>query len=513
MRKKIIVPVILLLLLAEIMLIGLGSRPQSFPDLASAPSVLTGPSSSATSTATAAITAQPTESPTPFVTIQQTKPPVTPIHYTVDKSKPVKAWKNNKLKLTGKKAVIHTSGGSFCILQKDGTVDRYDHKKGEIRDIYQAKNWLYYTVEAYDTFETTIYRAPIRQHGKRTTLLLKKEERLKKLESIEWVNIFIYATNQYVIYTTDDNIIKLTAKSKKSERIDPAPDKTLDIIWYPVYGANQEQIIAKNRDFYVTKQSFKIEDDDICSTTFYKVNADTFQKTKLSDRTNAVLSDPSGQIVIMESDKRWNYAYYPETGKRIRCGQNMMREWGPDVDLNDFDFDEDTETMLYLQSAANRDLVGWIQEKDPWGYQEKDGYFSCLNYFIYNDRMYVKVHFNWKDPQEAAEAAQEEADDDEDDGYCGENAYMLFSYSLKKYKGIRPETELNRIMQKYSSRTYEGDEDTIYYSYEVTGYFSFLFNDILVFEYDDFYVLYHLGTGAHLKINEENKDLPYLEEL
>lgn len=537
MRKKIIVPTILLLLLAGILLITLGIHHQSSPDSASAPSVSTGTASSAT----AATTAQQTEEPTPSSTIQQTKPPFEPIHYTVDKSKPVKATENNKLKLTDKKAKIQSDADDdypLYIIQKDGSVDKYPDGADDIESLYQAPKWLYYTLDDSHADTTTLYRAPIRQQGGKTVVQMKKQERLKKLD----ISQFIYGTDQYVICTMDDDLIKYNIKSKKSQRIDSdsAQDEKLDILWDPICDLNQNPIISKNGDLYFIKQIS--DEDDKYSIAFCKVNVDTFRMTKLSDRTNDVLLDSSRRIVIMEADKKWNYAYYPETGKRIRCGRNMMNELGADDALNDFnsredyddeedydeeDYDEEdyddeedeeddlngfrycidskTRALLYLPFAANRDLIGWIREKNPWSYQEKKGHFSCMNYFVYNDRMYVKVTFSWVDA--------EENERDEGGDYGGEFANMLFSYSLKNYKGIRPETELNRIMQKYSSRTEEWVEDSSYYSYTVTGDFSFLFKDILVFEYDDFYVLYHLGTGAYRKIEGKNKDSLYLKRL
>lgn len=459
MRKKVIVSGILLLLLAGILLIRLGLRLQSSPDPASASSVLT------------------------------------------DKSKPIKAKSNNKLELTGKKAVFKTYDGTLYMIQKDGTVDEFRHEKGHITDTYQSKSWLYYIVEDYDGTITTLYRAPIDQQGENTILLLKKQEQLK-------TDVFsiMYATDQYVIYDTSENtyaIAKYTVKSKKSERMEFASDEEYDITWSCIYGPNQEPIMEKNGDIYMREE---IDDDfdglanRIC---FYKFNVNTLQKTKLSDRTTAVLSDSSGQIVIMESDKTWNYAYYPETEKRIRCGQNMMKEWGTDGDLNCSDFDEDLR-IDSLPPAANRDLVDWIREKNPWGYREKHGDFRCQNYFIYNDRMYVKVKFKWMYEPEA---------ENEVDDYNGDEAYMLFSYSLKNYEGIRSETEINQIMKKYSRTTFNWIGDSGSYYYKVTGNFSFLLNDILVFEYNNFYVLYHLGTGEYRKIEGKNKDLLYLEEL
>lgn len=497
--KKIIVPIILFLLLAGILLITRGIHPQSTPDPSSAPSVLTGAASSATAVTTAQQTEEPSNTP------EQTGASFAPIHYITDNSKPVKAKKNDTLKFAGKKAVFEFDSDnhdSLYIIQKDGTVDEYPHGTDDITNLYQAKNWLYYTREDSDTFATTLYRAPIRQQEKKTAVWLKKEEQLKKLDIYQ----FVYGTDQYVICTIENNLIKYNVKSKKCERIDPAPDEALDITWYPVCDEKQQPIVSKHGDLYITKHINAIDDDSISGITFYKINTDTFRKTKLSDRTNAVLSDSSGQIVIMESDEKWNYAYYPETGKRTRCGQNMMAEWGTDDTANDFD-EEDAGDMLSLPSAANRDLVGWIRKKNPWSYQEKNGHFSCVNYFVYNDRMYVKVNFDWEDPEETAK------DGEEGEGYNGEFAKMLFSYSLKNYQGIRPETELNRIMQKYSSRTYEWIEDTSYYYYTETGNFSFLFKDILVFDYNDFYVLYHLGTGAYRKIEEKNKDALYLKGL
>lgn len=184
----------------------------------------------------------------------------------------------------------------------------------------------------------------------------------------------------------------------------------------------------------------------------------------------------------------------------------MFSEWGQDEELNTFDYDSEDALMMHLPAAANRDLVGWIRKHNPWSYQQKEGSFECLNFFIFGGRMYVWVNFYWYDPQDLE-------DEDDDDGYGGVDANMLFSYSLKNYKGIRPEIELNRIMQKYSDRTYESVEDTMYYSYTETGDFSRLFRDTLVFSYDSFYVLYNLRTGAYRKCSEGKQDFLYLDEM
>lgn len=482
--KKIIVPIILLLLLVGILFIRLGTHPQSSPAPASAPSVLTG----AASSATAATTAQQTEKPSS--TPRQMGATPVPIRcYTTDKRKPVKAKKDNKLKLPDKKEVVKFDNLTLYIPQKDGTVYEYDYDDGFIRDVYQVENWFYYIFESHTDFTYTLYRVPIDQQGEKTKMPKNQEQLQTDTHNI------IYATDQYVICSTENNtIIKYTINSKKCECIDFSSDEPRSSFWTYVPDLNQKPIIGKNGDIYVKANTF--DDDYIDSVCLYKINTDTFQKTKLSDRANAILSDPSGQIVIMESDETWNYAYYPETGKRFPCGQNMMKEWGVDNDRNHLTEDYDTE-IVYLPSAANRDLVGWIQDKKPFGYRKKHGTFRCLNYFIYDDRMYVTVNLEWHDPKEDA--------NDKNDEYRGEDANMLFSYSLKNYKGIRPETEINRIMKKYSSRTYESmggeEEDELdSYYYKVTGNFQSLHQDILVLECDDCYVLYHLGTGAYRKI-------------
>lgn len=463
MRKKIIVSASLLLLLSGILLIRLGTRPQSSPDRVSAPSVSAGATPSAT-------TAQ-------YST-----------RYTLDNSTPVKAKNNDRIELNGKKAVVQTDDVSLYVIQKDGTIDeRYDGN-GYIYDIFQAQNCVYYAEEDYDDFETTLYRVPIHHEGEKTALQSKKQ---KLLKTDTYRISILYATDQYVIYSTDDDIIKYTVKSKKSEHMNIPCDEDFEISWSCIYGPNQEPIMEKEGVIYIREDIDEIEGLG-CDSTFYKIDTDTFQKTKLSDRTTDILTDSSGQIVIIESDKTWNYAYYPETGKRIRCSQNMMKEWGPADGTKYFAFGD-------IPAADNRDLVRWIRHKNPWDYLKKDGVFSCLNHFIYDDRMYVSVNFEWKEAQEAIN---------------DENAYMLFSYSLKNYQGIRPETELNRIMQKYSSRTRKRtEESSSYYYCNVTGRFSFLFNDILVFDYDDFYVLYHLGTGEYHKIGGKDKDALYLKEL
>lgn len=486
MKKKIIVPAILFLLLAGILLIRLGTHPQSSPDPVSAPSALTGTAASA-------------------------------IPYTTDKSKPVKARKDPNLRLPDKEPVIWAADDHLYILQTDGTIDTSYHDFNELTgpEKYRTKKWLYYTREEAGTYKKIICRAPIRQRGNKIQVLLKKEKELKKLPDGEWVNRIIYATDKYVIYATEDDMIKYTIQSKKEKYIEPSQDDAYDITWLPARDLNGDSIIGAKGELYMTKtiydDDYEDEDEDQSSTFFYKIDPATFQATQLSDRTNSILSDPSGQIVIMESDEKWNYAYYPETGKRYRCGPNMFSEWGQDEELNTFDYDNEDELILHLPAAANRDLVGWIRQNNPWSYQERDGSFECLNFFIFGGRMYVRVNFHWYDPQDRED--EDEDEDDEDDGYGGVDANMLFSYSLKNYKGIRPETELNRIMQKYSVRNFESVEDTMYYSYTETGDFSLLFRDTLVFSYDSFYVLYNLRTGSYRKCSESKQDFLYLDEM
>lgn len=440
-----------------------------------------------------------TETPTPSPsTLSQKRTPeptsVKQASHTTNKKKTA---------IPGREALISYSSVYLEVLQTDGTIDKYhvcsDRIPADYVDaVIQSTNYVYYCL----TSSATLFRIPIQQQEDKIKLLPKNIESLGTIESTD----FIYATDQYVIYEGDECLVQLNVQTKEKKEL-PAPSEENDsLYWSFIYDCNKKLLIDRDSNFYIVEINDKKN-----KRTFFKINTDTWQKSKLSGNTNAVFLDTSGQIVCMESDKKGNYAYYPKTGKRVRCGSNMFRKWAAKKEAHEFVTEE--IGMYFLPIATNRDLVDWIQKKNPWSYQQKKGRFECMNYFIYKDRMYVKVRFIWIEP----------GDEDVEDDYftCYTEGTLLFSYSLKNYNGIRPEKKINRIMQNTSEKTYGGSDDDEHGGaiYTVTGDFTFLFEDTLVFAYNKYddkhihYGLYNLDTHQYKKVKKKNGDSMYLNWL
>lgn len=439
-------------------------------------------------------------SPSPTVLSQQETPEPTPVTQSPNAAQK----KGEKRTDNSRKALINFDTVYIQVLQADGTEDKYHVCNDRIPEDYvdgmiRSTNWVYYCLSS----GMTLYRIPIQQEGDKIKLLPKDTETLGTIDS----TYFIYATDQYVICKEDTCLVWLNVKTREQKKLPIPHEDTL--YWDFITDYNEKLIIDKESNLYGSEIN-----TETGRRTFYKISVDTFQKSELSNRTNAILLDPSGEVVIMEMDKTWNYVYYPKTGKRYRCGRNMFSKWKKSKKNGEF-FKNDT---VGSRTSTNRDLADWIREKNPWSYQKKRGSFDCANQFIYKDRMYVKVDFEWTEPKDI---------DEDDDFYSTHTlATMLFSYSLKNYKGIRPEKQINKMMRKTSESTYVGDEEEG--TFRETGDFALLWGDFLVFEhegdddeYDDefdddydrvshHYVLYNLRTGKHRNVTENMKDYKYL---
>lgn len=474
MRKKIIVSAILLLLLGFVFIIG-----RSLPFISSSGE------KSVTDKSGTKIPKQTTAGETPS-------------------KKNIDSSAKTKLTIPDREPLIILDHASVTLLQNDNTQKEYDlySEFTYLQDAIQTKKWLYYCFDNIDT-DLSLFRVPIEWQEDKELLLLQQKEQLGTIEaSIELK--FLYATDQFVVFESEDEIKKLDVTTKKITSVSFSEEDD-DTYWKPVRDYNENLMIDKKANLYV-----KQVNTATYKTSFYKLSLNTFKKKKLSDRTYAVLPDTSGETVIMESDKTWNYAFYPETGKRYRCGKNMFHEWKKDSDYNELF--NDTSNTVGPRTATNQDLVTWIKEKNPWSYQD----FYSTKQFIYKDRMYINVCFDWNNPDDIAKNDP----DYSEDGYSGTFGNKLFSYSLKKYQGIRPETQINQTMEQYSEKNYtwmsEEDAEGDDYICTITGDFTLQLKNILVFKFksiDQPYLLYDLNTGNYNMIDTENENYLYLEKL
>lgn len=438
-----------------------------------------------------------TFSPVPTVLSQKKIPGSTPTTRIPD------ATRKKKQSIPKKEALISDSSFYLQILQTDGTLDQYHVCSDKIPveyvdEIIRSTNYVYYCL----TSSRTLYRIPIQQQDDKIKLLPENIESVGTIESTD----FIYATDQYVIYEGNNCLVQLNVQTGYKRKL-PAPNEEDEsLYWDFIYDCNKKLIIDRESNLYVVETNGKTN-----KSIFYKINTETWQKSKLSDNTNAVLLDSSGQIVWMESDEQWNYAYYPETGKRFRCGPNMVRKWADKKDAHEFV--AENKGAYFLPIATNRDLADWIQKETPWSYQQKNGHFECMNQFIYKNRMYVKVYFRWTEPEDVNE---------DEDLTTYTMGIMLFSYSVKNYKGIRPEEHINKTMQNTSEESYSGSDDGVCWeggTNAVTGDFTFLFGDTLVFVHDQYdsknthYGLYNLRTHQYKRVKKKNGDSKYLDWL
>lgn len=474
MRKKIIVPVILLLLLGFVFIIG-----RSLPFTSSSGE------KSVTDRSGTKMPKQTTASETPS-------------------KKGVGSSAETKLTIPNREPLILLDKSSVTLLQNDNTQKKYDlyQEFTMLQDAIQTKKWLYYCFDNIDS-DLTLYRVPIEWQEDKELLLLQQKEQLGAVESSIELK-FLYATDKFVVFETENEIKKLDVVTNKTTSVSFSEEDD-DINWEPVRDYNGNPIIDTNTNLYVKQVNTATR-----KTTFYQLSLNTFKKKTLSDRTYAVLPDNSGEAVIMESDKTWNYAFYPETGKRYRCGKNMFHEWNKDTDYDELL--NDTNNTVGPRTTTNQDLVTWIKENKPWSYQD----FYSTNQFIYKDRMYVNVCFDWNDPDDIVKNDPDYSEDD----YSGTSGNKLFSYSLKQYQGIRPETQINQTMEQHSEKNYEwvSEEDDEDYDYicTITGGFTLQLKNILVFEYkgnDQRYLLYDLNTGNYNVIDTENENYLYLEKL
>lgn len=440
-----------------------------------------------------------TFSPVPTVLSQEKTPEPTPATQTPDAKQ---EKKKKKQTIPTREALIDGNSFYLRVLQTDGTLDEYhvcsDRMPIEyVEATIRSTNWVYYCLSS----GMTLYRIPIQQDGDKIKLLPKSIESLSTIESSD----FIYATDQYVIYEDDACLLQLNVQTGEKKKLPIPGEEDEPLYWHSISDYNEKLVIDKELNFYSVEINEETDE-----RTFYKIGVDTFQKSKLSDQTNAILLDSSGEVVIMEADETWNYAFYPKTGKRYRCGRNMYRKWKKGIKDSTPYIPNDT---VGFYTATNRDLVEWIQKNNPWSYQKKKGCFCCVNQFVYKNRMYVKVGFEWIEP------GDEDVEDEDLTDYT--QGMMLFSYSLKNYKGIRPEEQINKTMQNTSEKTYGGSEDDEHDDSPntVTGDFTFLFEDTLVFAHDKYndkyihYGLYNLRTHQYKKVKKKNGDSKYLDWL
>lgn len=389
--------------------------------------------------------------------------------------------------------IQYNSDKEICLYKLGGKSIKYKYSKknkDEILNFCVSPHYLYYASE-----DDSIWLVPIK-NGK---LLMEKQKKIAKSDTYELS--FIHATDEWVIYSAEDNIIKYNVITGKRDIIDKKiENEEVYASWNVLYN-RRGTVIKQGKYCYVIKEL------DEKPTQFYQINMETFEKIRLNKNVIGVIQDSDNQVVWIQADKYWNYAYYPQTKKKYRLGKRLGCE--PEKVVSKFfNIDYDLE-FAENENEYNRDIHCWVQTHNPWNFQEMDGDYECRNLFVYRGRMYVNVRIVWYDSEDMEEGG------DEDD-YFGTEGNLIFSYALKNYSGIREESQLNQIMKKYSKKTYDWIEDTSHYSYWQTGEFAYQLSNVLVLRYQvensDYYkyVFYDLDTGEYKKVNKNSPEYHFL---
>lgn len=204
---------------------------------------------------------------------------------------------------------------------------------------------------------------------------------------------------------------------------------------------------------------------------YFILQLDTKKKKleKLPDHVKGVVQDTDGSVYYIEQEKNELWIYSVEEGKRYRLGE--------------------AENSNFCDKIKEYICENCLKEHSI----QKENCF-LFEAYIHKDRMYVNACAGWEE------------------GDCDVSANYLFSLNIKNYNGIRYETSINHVMEKYSKRSYTGGEDDCLDFYDETGDFIRVIDNTLIMSLLEpkRYLAYNLDTGKYRFLKRNSSDVSYL---